>query len=134
MMFEQVVHFDKLTKKTYLRPFTWVYTFVAVCLGFVVFRAPDITSAFSFIGSMFSFTGGISDAFLHFSPNNCLFLVIAVVFAMPVVPALKKFVSKNVKRRVIGEMVAYVICLPLLILCIMSLASSTFNPFIYYHF
>lgn len=134
MMFEQVVHFDKLTKKTYLRPFTWVYTFVAVCLGFVVFRAPDITSAFSFIGSMFSFTGGISDALLHFSPYNCLFLVFAVVFAMPVVPALKKFVSKNVKRRVIGEMVAYVICLPLLILCIMSLASSTFNPFIYYHF
>jgi alginate O-acetyltransferase complex protein AlgI len=83
---------------------------------------------------MFSFTGGINDVLLHFSPYNCLFLAFAVVFAMPVVPALKKFVSKNEKRRVTGEAVSYILCVPLLILCIMSLASSTFNPFIYYHF
>jgi len=134
MMFEQVVHFDKLTKKGYLRPITWLYTFIAVCLGFVVFRAPDISTAFAYIGSMFSFSGGFNDALLHFSPYNCLFLAFAVIFAMPVVPALKKLNSKNEKGSVIGEALSYVLCIPLLVLCIMSLASSTFNPFIYYHF
>ena len=143
MMFEQLVGFDRLTKKVYLRPFTWLYTFIAVCLGFVVFRAPDIGTAFSFIGSMFSFSGGIQDAILYFSPYNCFFLLFAVVFAMPVLPALRKAVSYNAKVKNIGEIIAFIICIPLLVLCIMSLASSTFNHncmflsyinFIYYHF
>ena len=78
MMFEQLVSFDRISGRKALRPLTRLYTLLAVCLGFVVFRAPDMASAVTYIGRMFSFSGTGADGLLYFSPCVCLILLTGV--------------------------------------------------------
>ncbi len=136
MMFEQLVSFHKLSDKKYLRPFTRIYTLLAVCLGFVVFRAPNITSALKYIITMFSFDGNGADALIHFSPYVCIILGAGVLLSSPVLSSIRRKLSDSfgTKAALYFEIAGYVLSFPVLIWCIMQLASSTFNPFIYYNF
>ena len=130
MMFEQLAGFDRLAKKRALRlPFR-IYTLLAVTLGFVVFNSKSIGAAFLYIARMFSFSGSPADALIHFSPFMCLMLVVGLVFSFPITPRLTEL-SKRVPAL---EALSYIVCLPLLLACIMSLAAGSFNPFIYYIF
>ncbi len=134
MMFEQVTKLEKLAKKAILKPFFHLYTLLAVCLGFVVFNSPSMSFAVRYIGDMFTFSGSVSDALALFSPYTCMMLVLGAVFSLPVVPKLRETFSKTVSRSSFGEAASYALTLPLFALCIMTLASTTFNPFIYYIF
>lgn len=134
MMFEQVVKFDRFAAANrFTRALSRIYTLLAVMLGFVLFNSSSVSSAASYIGAMFSFSGNGSDALLYYSPYMCIILIAAVIFSLPVLPLLKaKFTGSRVES--VGECLGYVVCLPLFALSIMSLASSAFNPFIYYIF
>ncbi len=134
MMFEQVTNIEKWSKKLILKPFFHIYTLLAVCLGFVVFNSPSMGFAIDYIGIMFSFSGTVGDAAALFTPYTCMMLVLGVTLSLPVVPALRKFISKNKKLTLVGETAGYVMTLPLFALCVMTLASTSFNPFIYYIF
>ena len=134
MMFEQIVSFDKLTVKKCFRPLTRLYTLLAVCLGFVVFRAPDMASAVTYIGRMFSFDGTGADTLIYFSPYVCLILLAGVILSAPVLPWIRRKLAGLPSASRIFEISGYVLAIPVLLLCIMQLASSTFNPFIYYNF
>lgn len=134
MMFEQVTGIEKFSKKPVLKPFFRIYTLLAVCLGFVVFNSPSMGFAIDYIGTMFSFGGGSADALALFSPYTVMMLVLGVIFSLPVLPTLRKAVSGNEKLSAAGEFIGYAISIPLLALCVMTLASTSFNPFIYYIF
>ena len=134
MMFEQLVDFERVTSKRMFRPLTRVYTLLCVLLGFVMFRADSVSSAFSFIGRMFSFCGDSADALLHFSPWVCVMLLCGIVFSTPVLPWIREKMSATESGRTAVSALGYVISIPLLALCVMSLVSSSFNPFIYYIF
>ena len=134
MMFEQFVHFDRIAQKRVLRPVTRIYTLLCVCLGFVVFRAPSLSEAIHFIGTMFSFGSSGADALIYFSPFVCLILACGVIFSCPVLPWLRRKASENEKSAKIFDVIEYLIALPAFLLCIMQISSSTFNPFIYYNF
>lgn len=134
MMLEQLVSFDKLTQKKWARPFTRVYTLIAVCLGFVVFRAPSMTFAMTYISRMFAFDGNGADALVWFSPLTCLILALGLILSAPVLPKIRSLAGQKKTAGLIWSGVEYAMCIPLLLTCIMRLASSSFNPFIYYHF
>ncbi len=134
MMFEQVTNIEKWSKKVLLKPFFHIYTLLAVCLGFVVFNSPSMSFAIDYIWTMFSFSGTVGDAAALFTPYTCMMLVLGVIFSLPVVPALRRFISKNEKLALVGETASYVMTIPLFALCVMTLASTSFNPFIYYIF
>ncbi len=134
MMFEQVTDIEKVSKRPLLRPIFHVYTLLTVCLGFVVFNSPSIDFAVRYIGTMFSLGGGVSDALALFSPYTVMMLIFGVVFSLPIVPLLKKKASENKNFEKVGEIVGYAVSIPLFALCVMTLASSSFNPFIYYNF
>ncbi len=134
MMLEQVTGAEKWTKKLLLKPLFHVYTLLAVCLGFVVFNSPSIGFAVNYIGRMFSFAGGAADALYLFSPYTVMMLVFGVIFALPVVPTIKKLFSKNQTLSTVYDTAGYLITLPLFALSVMTLASTSFNPFIYYNF
>ncbi len=134
MMFEQATNLEKLAKKAILKPILHLYTLLAVCLGFVVFNSPSMGFAVRYIGDMFTFGGSVSDAIALFSPYTCMMLILGAVFSLPVVPKLKEMSSKTVFASKFGEAASYALTLPLFALCIMTLASTTFNPFIYYIF
>lgn len=134
MMLEQTAGFDKLREKKALRPVLRIYTLLAVLLGFVVFNSASVSSAFSYIGRMFSFSGNPSDALGYFSPYLVIMMIAGIVFSLPVVPKLRGMFSRDGKLVPAAEFVSYAVTIPLLAMCVMSLASSSFNPFIYYTF
>ncbi|MBQ8552297.1 MAG: MBOAT family protein [Clostridia bacterium] len=134
MMFEQVTNIEKWAKKPVLKPLFHIYTLLAVCLGFVVFNSPSMGFAIDYIAAMFSFAGAPGDATALFTPYTCMMLIFGVIFSLPILPMLRKFISRSEKLTMVGETAGYVISLPLFILCVMTLASTSFNPFIYYIF
>ncbi len=134
MLFEEVTGIEKLSQKPLFKPFFRIYTLLAVCLGFVVFNSPSMSFALDYIGRMFRFSGGIADATALLTPYTLMMLALGVIFSLPVVPKLRLLCAKNEKTHRIGETVSYLLTLPLFALCVMTLASTSFNPFIYYIF
>ncbi|MBQ2765574.1 MAG: MBOAT family protein [Clostridia bacterium] len=134
MMFEQFTNIERWAKKPILKPLFHIYTLLAVCLGFVVFNSPSIGFAMQYIGRMFSFSGGTGDALMLFTPYTIMMLIFGVVFSLPILPTLRKYAASNGKLSACGEVIGYTLSLPLLALCVMTLASTSFNPFIYYIF
>ncbi|MGN0072824.1 MAG: MBOAT family O-acyltransferase [Coriobacteriales bacterium] len=107
-----------------------VYLLLVVVVGWVFFRADSFSQALFWIGQMF--------AGWHFEPN-CMQLALAqlsplnlCVFAVGAVcclPVLDKLRGKPALQKA-----SWVLSIVLLALCILSLASGTYNPFIYFRF
>ena len=133
MMFERVTRFERLTEKKWMRPLTRLYTLLAVAVGFVMFRAEGVTKGFSFLGAMFGFRGGTSDLGAMLTPYALAVLCCGVVLSAPLFPALRKRAADG-GHAAGWHVFETVLCLPLYALCVMTLASSSFNPFIYYIF
>ena len=111
-----------------------VYTLLAVCLGFVMFRAGSVEQGFAMIGAMFTgftFTAAGTVA-LHsiLTAELAVMTVLGIVMAMPVLPKLQN----NEKMSRILEPVSWPVCLVLFVLCLARLASGGFTPFIYFQF
>lgn len=108
--------------------FGHIYTLFVVLIGFVFFRADTLTAAFTYIRAMFTFKPvvmGTSNELL-FLHDNALVLVLAIIGCTPVKKLLDGFPLKAPLR--------FVYCTALMLLSIVYLTSSTFNPFIYFRF
>ncbi len=111
-----------------------IYTLLAVCLGFVMFRAVSVEQGFSVIGAMFAgfnFTDS-STVLLHslLNTETAVILILGVIFSMPV----KAWFEKFIKIKPVLEVLCYVGTLLLFVLCIGKMASGGFAPFIYAQF
>ncbi len=116
-----------------------IYTLLAVCVGFVIFRADTLYQGFAMIGKMF--TGWsfepemMSFALRQMNPLFWLVMVICVIASTPVKNSLKKLCGRHGKdRNVLMAPYSYVCSIVLLVLCMLSLSSGTYNPFIYFRF
>lgn len=111
-----------------------VYTLLAVCLGFVMFRAQDVSAGLSFIGAMFTgfdISAAGTAALRGVLTGEAVFTLI--IAALGAVLPLRELRARAGRRRGV-EAASYALCLPLLILCMMKLASGGFAPFIYFQF
>ena len=130
---QMIEEFIRPTERRWLRPLWRVVTLAAVCLSFVVFRADNMTDAVRYLAVLFGggASGGLSAALALLDPYTLTILAAALIFSFPIVPILRK-------RAEIGppalDYIGYAVTLGLLLLCVMSLASSTYNPFIYFRF
>lgn len=106
-----------------------IYTFLVVHFGLVLFRAERVTAA---VGMMIRMLMPWKYPALHnqvgefVTPKMLLMLVIAVLG----MGMLKPFMKRN-NVTAVAEVVW---CLLLLVLCVTSLTSNTYNPFIYFRF
>ena len=113
-----------------------IYTMLAVVLGFVLFRADSVGQAFSFAEAMF--TGfdfsRVNTALLckFLTPSTVFTLLAGIIFVMPV----KDFVIKKLQIRGmrIPAFLKLSAVMLVFILCVIKLAASSFNPFIYTQF
>ena len=111
-----------------------IYTLLAVCIGFVMFRAATVGEGFSVISAMF--TGfSLTDAstvLLHTLLNGetVAVLVLGIIFSMPV----KNLFEKSHKFKPAFEVLSYIAVLLLFVLSVGKLASGGFAPFIYAQF
>lgn len=123
---------ERIKLKEYLdknkfKIFNHIYTLAVVILSWVFFRAETLTGAFKYIKVMFSnkFTTTLELASII---NFKLFiiLIIAIIFSGPII---KKF-KKNDKKTFAEP----IVIATLMVICIMTLVSNTYNPFIYFRF
>ena len=116
--------------------FQWVYTAFFVVVGWVLFDLTEFSALREALDVMFRFRGGglveaseggaeIMDLFLY--------IPLGLLFMLPLGQWLERFQVK-LRGHAAGLAVENAVCLMLLLLCVMFLLSTTFNPFIYFRF
>ena len=115
-----------------------VYTLLVVLLGFVVFRADTISYGLAYIGRLFTGFGASNAAGLEqLTPWFLVMLVAAVVGCAPIKPLVDKLraaVSGDGKGAKAARAAVAAAALVGLVWCLLRLAPSGYNPFIYFRF
>lgn len=113
-----------------------IYTLIIVVVGWVLFSKNTLKEAIDYIKIMFgigdySFINGYTTFYLK---NYIVVLIVAIILSIPIIKWLKDNKSFG---KVIDKIITITkpIILPLaLIISILYLVNSTFNPFIYFNF
>ncbi len=133
LLFEQVCPVKKLPKVL-----AHIYALLVVCVGFVMFRADTFGQGMFMIGTMF---GGwefssvqMAIVWEQLTPIFLVTLVVAVFGSAPLIPKAAEacLVRENLRKP--ATYFSYMASFVLLILCMLSLSSGTYNPFIYFRF
>lgn len=118
--------------------FAWlrhIYALMAIVVGWTLFRADTISEGIGFLQVMF---GLHHEEYIPFGLGyylngyNVFILAIALLLAMPIgrIVADSKFVSE----KPCGILLRNIFLLATFVLSVAALASSTYNPFIYFRF
>lgn len=119
--------FEKWLKKRNV--LATIYCFLVVNFGWVIFRSTSIINSLRYLARMI----------LPFKYNNSTiemytFLNLKVVFIGVVAILGAGCVPKKIANKWRGSILEAIYCVFLLILCLASIASNTYNPFIYFQF
>ena len=111
----------------------WVYTFIIVNIGWVLFNQTDFSTLGQCLGRMFWYTP--TDWVSIFTTNASLFihmgwLPAAFICCFP----LTNLLFRHRKRGIILSLAETGIYMLLLLVCIAFIVSSSYNPFIYFRF
>ena len=109
----------------------WIYTFLIVNLGWVLFNITDFSVLLNVLHRMFSFSSTNWAAIIADSPelyNQLLFLPFGLAFMFP----LPSLITE--KSGLIYAVLRYAVSFLLLLLCVIWLLSTNYNPFIYFRF
>ena len=125
-----------LNTEKWFRPLRHIYTLFVTLLAFVFFRSDNLTTAFRYIGRMFSLSGNspenTSKFLLQLTPMYLIMLVLGCIFSVPVWQTVRRTASQKIIS--VGEVLSYIVSLVLLAVCILTLSSASYNPFIYFRF
>jgi alginate O-acetyltransferase complex protein AlgI len=132
LVIERITGLAKNNKLRFLRT---TVTFIIVVLGWVVFRIENTQDAWTFYQSLFHFDGNIP--IYLFRKKLVVILAIALLFSF--LPAVKigqrwqhHFYNQDYKT---SSLILYFsLAIGLLVLSVSSLATGSFNPFIYFRF
>jgi alginate O-acetyltransferase complex protein AlgI len=123
-----------------------VYTLLVVMVAWVFFRAETLPVAMAYLKAMAGFAQGAGTEWrlgLFISPRFIAAFVAAVIGVLPFVPWVKGLRERHLTGVRLGalavddgleSLVSLVVLPTVFILCAMSLASGTHNPFIYFQF
>ena len=125
------------TKKRWFKPFGHIYTLLVVVIGFVFFRADTLGQGFSMIRSMFTPATGAAAAtaeiFALCAPSVLISFGAALLLSTPIFRVLRQKVEAKGPADLYNTW-AYIASLLLFGLSVLSLVSSSYNPFIYFRF
>ena len=134
---------DKSSDKTASAVAWWgrfvrnIYVWLVVIVGFVFFRADTLTYALQMLKQMFTGFGpavGSRVALGVILEQANLYAILVFAFAIIFSYPISKKVSEKMSGKKMWEPVLMFGSMMLLVLCILSLASSAYNPFIYFRF
>ena len=133
--------FSTILKKMW-KPVQHAYLLIVVVIGWVFFRADSLPLAITYLKSMTDFNN-FQTTWLQFaqvlSHESIYAFLTGVILSTPVYPHFKKYLEylsgKNtIKISLLIDLPRLVLILFLLFLSMLKVASSTYNPFIYYRF
>lgn len=130
--------FPNFPKK--LKVFSHAYVLLAVCVGFVIFRADTMGQAMAVLSAMFGcFEWNAQIEAATMKTYNGLFLFVFAVSVICTMP-IREWVEASgvqwlmIRNRQVISGIGYLCTIILLALCIMSMAGGTYHPFIYFRF
>lgn len=123
--------FIKLTSKIGT-PIRILITFILVAVGWVFFRANDISFALAYISKLFTFAVNVFPA-IELTNRFWAMLIVAVAISFYPILNLKFEKIKNNWQKTI-LLTRGILLLALLIICMSDINGSDFNPFIYFRF
>ena len=103
-----------------------IYTLVIVIVGWIFFASPSFSQAFTYLGYMFTPHGGSVQSL---APWLITFIV-GIVSCTPLFAAAWGWLK--IKRK--DSLLSAVLCTIGFILCVASLITETYNPFLYFRF
>lgn len=113
--------------------FRHLYALLLILIGWVIFNCTSLSSLTVYLRDLFRFSA-VSTADFGYLWYLCRQfwpeLICGILFCLPVLPALKKRIAQKNWYAPVSS----ILLLLLLVLCILSLAGSSFNPFIYFRF
>jgi alginate O-acetyltransferase complex protein AlgI len=124
----------------------WLYTMLIVMLGWVLFKLEDVPDTLAYIGAMFRFGRLPYTEFSarYYLDNKMIFLLIVAILAcipwkelIPSLPtgiggALGSFVSAGPGKPACA--IRRILLILLLLISMLFIVNSTYNPFIYFRF
>lgn len=135
LMYFALLAIEKLTgfyKKDKFKILKHIYTLFFVVLGWVLFRADNVSEAFSYMGAMFGSTGlAVDNTAIYLLRENIIFFVFAILISTPII---KIVYNKWIKNNIILSACAYAVLLMLLLVSVTYIVKGTYNPFIYFNF
>ena len=114
----------------------WLYTFIVVVIGWVLFRIEDIDVAFQFIYKMWAFDFTADYIFIY-KPDFFIFLIIGLFFSFCTLNNRIKTFQKRFFDGLLAKRELFifsVLGIAAYMLCLTCLSSGEFNPFIYFKF
>lgn len=133
LLFEGAVPMDRIP-----RPVRRVYTMLAVTLAFVIFRADTLAQGWAVIVAMFTSwdfsVAPMQILMAQLTPIVIVTLAFALVVCLPVRERAIAWVHGHAAAFGPARAISYVVAVCVLFLCIVSLSSGTYNPFIYFRF
>ncbi len=112
------------------RPARVAVTFVLVLISWVLFRAPDLPHALSYLGSMFGLVTSAKTSMLLgseiYTPHHLLVFLISMVLSFHRFEVYDFVAGMNWRR-------AFALA-PLFLLTIAAMFTQSFNPFLYFQF
>lgn len=131
LLFEKLF-FDRILKKL-PTIINWLYTFIIVMIGWMIFRSNSLNELLLFIKTMFVYkqTDWLTILADNLSTFNALMFVLpAFILSFPMLKKIKEKYS----GKTIYIILTNILLLMLFIMCIVYLTSSSYNPFIYFRF
>jgi len=133
--------FSMILKKMW-KPVQHLYLLIIIIIGWVFFRADSLSLAIGYLKSMADFNN-FQTTWLQFAQvlsfESIYAFLIGVILSTPVYPHIKKYIEhaadKNTyKIALLIDIPRLILISSLLFLSILKVASSTYNPFIYFRF
>ena len=123
--------FKKILAKSKIIGF--IYTFIVVNLGWVLFRADNTTQALRYLRRMLMpwKYNNVQVPMWKYFDEKTFFIGICAVLGMGI---LKRTVPEKISNKYKDSVLEAVYCIVILGLCMASIASDTYNPFIYFQF
>lgn len=135
LVFEKLTGIPQRLKHMAGRIVYRIITLIAIVLGWVLFRAEDLNMAYIYIKKMFGLCQNtFTDAKAwYILADNKWILLMAIVFSIPIVKNIEEKCDSEIKRGIFSVF-KDVILLVIFGICLCSVVSSSYNPFIYFNF
>lgn len=133
LMYFILISLEKLTGfAEKLKGFGNVYTLFFVLMGWVLFRAENLSSAIIYMKNMFGVgTSGLTcDKAIFYLSENKFEFIFAILFSIPIV----KYIPEKIKDSKIANVIYPVVLMIFFILAISFIVKGSYNPFIYFNF
>lgn len=109
----------------------WIYTFFFVIIGWVIFNSESLAQIGSTVKKMFCFAPSNMISILSSDSSILSSLIYIPLGLLCMLPWNEKLTFKNTPVR---NALLNIVCFGLLLVCIMYILSSSYNPFIYFRF